>query len=378
MKKAANYIKNNNTHIIEIWEERVKSEIRASNNTHSLALRNQLPHVLEDISEIMDRYDDFEEVKKNENYKEILDNSLDHGRHRATTADYTVAEILKEYVTFHQVLTDTLRENNSYSVETGIILKYTIETAMINSASSFSNSINEMKEKLVGTLAHDIRNPISAAYMALELLDLEEDPDRLNKVKKMATKSLDHSINLIEGLLDAISVEAGEGITLNFEQLNLMEDIEWVVQEAGMIFPNNIKLSSNSSEINGIFDGTAIRRILENLVTNAVKYGDKKNPITVSVENEKSEVKISVHNSGKPIPREKHEEIFKYLHTEKSHNGGGLRSWGMGLSLVKTVTEAHGGRVEVKSNKVEGTEFTISLEKYANDPGKVKSRVNYQ
>ena len=377
MKSAAEFIKKNNSQIIEKWEARVRAEIKGSKDTRSLVLRNQLPHVLDDISEIMDRYDDFEEVKTNESYIEIIENSLDHGRHRATTANYTVAGVLKEYMIFHQVLTDELRENDAYNIETGIILKYTIETAMVNSASSFSESINEMKEKLVGTLAHDIRNPISAAYLALDILDPEEKPERIRKVKNMAVNSLDYSIRLIEGLLDAISVEAGEGVTLNFENQDILEDIEWVTKEAKMIFPNDIKMDCNVSEINGVFDGTAIRRVLENLVTNAVKYGDKINPVEIIVRDHEETLNISVCNTGNPIPKEKHEEIFKYLHSEKTSKSGGLKSWGMGLSLVKTVTNAHGGKVCVNSNEKDGTEFKITLDKYKNKPGKVRSHLNY-
>ena len=194
----------------------------------------------------------------------------------------------------------------------------------------------------------------------------------------MATSSLNYSLKLIEGLLDAISVEAGEGITLNFEKANIYKDIEWVIEEAKMIFTPEIILTSNSSSIIGVFDGTAIRRMLENLVTNAVKYGDQTHPIQVNVHEFENSFNLTVHNKGIPIPEEKQAEIFNYLEQSKSYNGDGIRSWGIGLSLVKAVTEAHGGEVELTSTKKQGTTFKIKIEKYKNKPGKVKSLITYK
>ena len=378
MQKAARLLKENNKEIIKKWEEKVNSEIEVSQKTSSLALRNQLPHILEDIAEIMERHNDFEPAKNDEEYKKIIKNSLDHGRHRATTTNYTVAEILKEYFVLYRVLTDNLREANVYDESTSSILKYTLEMAMIKSASSFTSAINDMKEKLVGTLAHDIRNPISYAFLALDLLDPEDSPETIEETKKMATSSLNYSLKLIEGLLDAISVEAGEGITLNFEKANIYKDIEWVIEEAKMIFTPEIILTSNSSSIIGVFDGTAIRRMLENLVTNAVKYGDQTHPIQVNVHEFENSFNLTVHNKGIPIPEEKQAEIFNYLEQSKSYNGDGIRSWGIGLSLVKAVTEAHGGEVELTSTKKQGTTFKIKIEKYKNNPGKVKSLITYK
>lgn len=378
MNLAAKCLRDNNDLIIRAWEKRVQSEISASKDTPSLILRNQLPHVLEDISEIMDKYADFEDIRCNEQFLEIIDNSLDHGRHRATTANYTVSGILKEYLVFHQVLTDVLKQHKVYSEETGIILMFTIETAMINSAEGFNTSLNEMKEKLVGTLAHDIRNPISAAYLALNMIDSGAEPERLRKVKKMAVKSLDHSIKLIEGLLDAIKVEAGEGITMNFSTVNIIEDVKWVVNEASMIFPNKITLNASTPKVMGVFDGTAIRRVLENLVTNAVKYGEVDSEIFIDVEDTSQHVFITVKNFGTPISEEKQMKIFEFLQSEPADKSKGLKSWGMGLSLVKIVTEAHGGMVEVTSKEGDGTAFKITLGKFDNEPGKVKSQINYE
>ncbi|WP_373055691.1 sensor histidine kinase [Zunongwangia sp. H14] len=377
MKRAAKIIRTHSDKIMNIWEKTVKEEVEASRSSTNLALRNQLPHVLEDVAEIMDRYDEFEQIKNNERYEEIISNSIDHGRHRASSSKYTVKQILHEYIVFHMTLTDVLRQHDAYTAEVGILLKYTLETAMLNSAASFTDALQEMRSKLVGTLAHDMRNPVSAAYLAIEMMDHAEGKDKLQKLQKLSLRSLKKALELMEGLLDAITVKAGEGITFNFTEADLMQDIDWVYSEASEIYSNAIFMETNTKELKGVFDGTAIRRILENLVSNAVKHGGKNSPVTIKVEELSEKIKLSVHNMGNPIPVEKQKNIFEFLNTTKDNEAGRLKSWGMGLTLIKAVAEAHGGTVEVESSEIKGTTFTIVLDKNKNSPGKVNSKLNF-
>lgn len=376
MKKAVLYIKENNEKIINTWEQKVIQEIEASRSTKSLVLRNQLPHVLEDIAEILDRYKDFEHVQKDEKFEEIISNSIDHGRHRASSSHYSIRQILQEYMIFHRTLTDLLREANAYTSEVGSLLMYTIETAMINSADSFTSSLQEMREKLVGTLAHDLRNPISAAYLAIDMMEYDNGPERFKRIKRLVKRSMNNSLKLIEGLLDAISVKAGQGITMQFKETDLLKDINWVYQEASEIYPNPIRLISEQKKVLGVFDGTAIRRVLENLVSNGVKYGAENSPITITVLDKDKEVIIRVHNEGFPIPKQRQNEIFSFLKTKQEGNRKNMKSWGMGLYLVKLVVEAHGGDVKFTSSKKSGTTFEMKMGKQRNKTGISKARVD--
>ncbi|PTX42510.1 histidine kinase [Christiangramia gaetbulicola] len=377
MKFASEILKRNSSQIMENWESLVKEEIPASNISSDLALRNQLPNVLEDIADIIDRYDEFSEIEKNKKYEAIIKNSFDHGRHRATTSHYTLQQILREYVIFHKVLTETLIKNKVYTKRIGNTLKYTLETAMLTSATSFSDSLQEMREKLVGTLAHDIRNPISAAYFALDVINFNDDKERIESLRAMGLRSLKKSLDLLEGLLDAISVKAGEGITLNFAEIDIVREIRWVFKEASEIYNNQIIFECNEEEIIGIFDGTAIRRVIENLVANAVKYGSRNSEIKMILENFEEEVVIKIHNFGKPIDKSSQSEIFDFLNRGTRSENTDMEGWGMGLTLVKSVALAHGGMVSLESNKEDGTTFSISLKKNFNQPGKVRTELNY-
>ena len=377
MTAASQLITDKSSEIMDLWASRVKKNIPAANESSELALRNQLPNVLEDLADIMDRYDGKSDVDEYESYQEIIENSLEHGRHRATSSHYTIKQILEEYIIFHRVLTELLIEKDVYTKEVGIVLKYSIETAMFNSATSFSDSIQEMREKLIGTLAHDIRNPISSAYFAVDIIRHNDDKDRLDNLKKMGLRSLNKAVELLEGLLDAIAVKAGEGISMNFEEIDILKEIRWVYNEAEEIYTNDFVFDSSVDEIKGVFDGTAIRRVIENLVTNAVKYGSRDTPITIRIEEDQDDVLIEVQNFGNPIAKQDQNDIFKFLNRGHENQNSTLDSWGMGLTLVKTVAQAHGGKVEVVSNEIEGTTFSIHLKKQANKPGKIRTELNY-
>ena len=377
MPAASEILKIHSSEIMNNWESRVREEIPASLISRDRALRKQLPYVLNDIAEIIDEYDDHLALENHKKYKKIIKKSFEYGKHRAVSSHYTLKQILKEYVIFHKVLTETLIENDVYSREVGITLKYTLETAMLTSASSYSDSLQEMREKLVGSLAHDIRNPISAAYFALDIINANDDSHRINKLKRMGLRSLKKSLELVDGLLDAISVKAGEGLTLNFSQVDIVKEMRWVYKEAAEIYNNEIEFESDEHEIVGVFDGTAIRRVVENLVTNAVKHGKRNSKIRMALENKKEEVVIKVHNIGDPIDESSQSKIFGFLNRGNNSTNTDLEGWGMGLTLVKSVAYAHGGKVNLESTKEKGTTFSISLKKRYNRPGKLRTQLDF-
>jgi signal transduction histidine kinase len=378
MEKAVKVLRTHKDVILEIWLNKVQKEVEAASKNNKLALRDHLPHLLDDILNIMQRYKDFDVLRQETTYREIFENSIEHGRHRATSSGYTVEQILREYILFHHAITDLLIEEEAYNDEVGVVLKFSIENAMLYSGGAFSESLQEMRQKLLAIVAHDIRNPISAAYLAVDFLKYDEGKERFEKLRKLAHSSLKRSMELVEGLLDSITVEAGEGITLDFTEANLAENIRSLHAEAAEIYSNDIVLECDKQEINGIFDPTMIRRVLENFISNAVKYGNRDTPVTVTVMDSEEHLEIGVHNYGEEIPQEKQEEIFQFLKTAQGSTGNsGLKSRGMGLSLVKAVARAHGGDVKLESSREKGTTFSITVHKFSHKPGKVKAPINY-
>ena len=101
-----------------------------------------------------------------------------------------------------------------------------------------------------------------------------------------------------------------------------------------------------------------MKRMLENLIGNAQKYGDPATPITVRAYCEKERMILSVHNEGQSIPSEQMDRLFQpYQRIE----GTNVKGWGLGLPYVQSVAESHGGTVVIDSGPGRGTTFTVSV-----------------
>lgn len=326
----------------------------------------------------MERYDKIDWNLEDPRISLIETNSIEHGRHRASSGSFTADEILHEYMIFHNVAIKVLNLNGITDHNIHHILKCCIDKSMLKSLEAFTKSIQEMQSKLVATLAHDIRNPLSAARLGIEMLNMENsDQDRALRVKKMTMGSVNKALQMLEGLLDSITVKAGEGMMLTFNEMNLYEDIKTIHQEASEIYTEEIILNCESDNLNGVYDPVAVRRMLENLITNAIKYGASGAPITMSVQKDgEDHLILSVHNHGNPIPETKQKEIFDFLRFGKQNSDRKLKSWGIGLTLVKMVAEAHGGNICLRSTVTEGTEFIIRISNKANQPGKIRTKLN--
>lgn len=378
MRKAAGVIRDYKANILDQWEQEVNTEIHASKATTTLVLRNILPRILDSLADILELHEGKEDLTARKNYEEVINESIGHGRHRATSEHYTSKRIIREYIVLHRVLIYLLREKKAYNTDVGVVVSFTLETSVAYSIDSFTHSLEDMRMKLTGTLAHDIRNPLSAAYLGIDVLNYKDGEERFYKVKDMVKKNLRRSLDLLEGFMDAITVNSGEGISLTFAESNIVEDIKLVCWEASETYPNPINMECGGEEIMGIFDATAIRRLLENLMTNAVKYGSKDSPITVNIKEEGEEVYLSVHNHGSYISPEQRDKIFQFLNRSHNNTEEGLKSWGIGLTFVKMAAEAHGGYVDLQSDQEKHeTSFIVLLRKYANPPGKKRVKLNY-
>jgi len=378
MKRITKILQENHQNIIDAWEQEVLQYVKAAKNANKIALHDHIPNILDDIIDIIERHDHIDWNIQDFKIAKIEENSLEHGRHRATSANFTADQILHEYMIFHNKIIEVFKDHNITDTAVFHLLKCCIDKSMLKSVEAFTKSIQEMQNKLIGTLAHDIRNPLAAARLGIEMLDIKAGPERVARMRKMSMNSVDKALSMVEGLLDSISVQAGEGMMLNFSEMNLYTDIKTIHQEACEVYSEKIILECNDEELNGVFDATAIRRLLENLLTNAVKYGDSDKPITLKVaKKDDRHLILKVHNFGPPIPKEKQQEIFNFLDHTKETNKKELQSWGIGLTLVKMVAEAHGGKVMLKSSEGFGTEFSVRISRVINEPGKQRTKLNF-
>lgn len=220
----------------------------------------------------------------------------------------------------------------------------------------------ELRERFVSALSHDLRTPLAVVTMcALILKRKNEDTDTIMEMADRITTSVARADRMIRDLLDASRIKAGLGIPLSIQECVLDECVKYVISDLEELYGARFKVENSTGAIHGFWDNMGIHRILENLVSNAVKYGTPYSTIIVKLSATPDTVEIQVHNEGVPISAEEQLDLFNHYSRSKSAEGSGLTGWGIGLALVKGLTEAHHGSVSVYSTEKDGTTFTINM-----------------
>jgi PAS domain S-box-containing protein len=219
----------------------------------------------------------------------------------------------------------------------------------------------ELRERFVATLAHDLRNPLAAARMSAGLaLRYPERPEAREKQLAKIVHSLLRADQMIENLLDANRIRAGERLPLEVAECDFRSIVQDVCEEQFMIYGDRFVIESPNTVL-GYWSCNGIRRIMENLISNAAKYGTPNTPVTTRIELKNDRVLVSVHNQGPPIPEDEQKTIFEPFHRASGVEVKGKPGWGLGLTLVRGLADAHGGRVSLQSTPAEGTTFTVDL-----------------
>jgi signal transduction histidine kinase len=222
----------------------------------------------------------------------------------------------------------------------------------------------ELREQFVATLTHDLRTPLTAAKIGAQFI--LRRPDKIEKNQQLAIKiirSIDRMDQMVKDLLDASRIRAGESLALTMNECDLREVALMTLRELGAAYGDRFILETERETIAGYWNEDGLRRVIENLASNAVKYGFPQQLITVSLKQNAKTVQIIVHNFGNPIPKDDQERLFEPFQRSHSIQSNSKKGWGLGLTLVRGVVEAHGGHVNVTSDEREGTNFIVTLPK---------------
>jgi signal transduction histidine kinase len=160
---------------------------------------------------------------------------------------------------------------------------------------------------------------------------------------------------MIQTLLDAAMLKNRMKLKLQMSQFQLMALVEEVCADIPLTGP---PVEVVGEPVEGWWCRTTMKRVLENLMDNARKYGDATRPITVRVTRYDARVNLSVHNEGEPIPEPDLKTLFDAFRRLEDVK---VRGWGLGLPFVQNAVECHGGDVVVDSARETGTTFTVSM-----------------
>ena len=220
------------------------------------------------------------------------------------------------------------------------------------------------RERLLTSITHDLRTPITASALAAQLLveRVAGQPALLKNVRRVIT-NMDRADRMIGDLLDASRVESGEKMPVEQLPCDLSALVQNTLGELAEVHGPRVTWVAPPQRCEAHCDAGAMRRVVENLVSNAVKYGKAEGRVTVRLKQTDGHIVLTVHNWGTPIPTDEQLLLFELFRRSTSAREGHQRGWGIGLGLVRGLIEAHDGEVSVQSDETNGTTFTVRMPK---------------
>ncbi len=238
---------------------------------------------------------------------------------------------------------------------------YFMQLIEISEKNTEIESASEFKSQMLGMVAHDLRNPISAVEslaMIMEMDEIDEDTqDNLNMIKASCVKAR----TIIEDLLQAARTEhTAEFATQKTELNKLLKDTirSWKVQKG---VKNNIDLVSTISPAYAYINHEKFHRVLDNLIVNALKFSPEKSKVEILLNKRDTNMVIEIKDRGMGIPKEMIPYIFDRFSKAGRPGLKGEKSTGLGLSIVKQIVEKHKGTIAAHSEEGKGSTFIIEL-----------------
>ncbi|KQT13524.1 hybrid sensor histidine kinase/response regulator [Ramlibacter sp. Leaf400] len=227
------------------------------------------------------------------------------------------------------------------------------------------------KDEFLATLAHELRNPLAPIKYAMALLRRADDPGQLARARDVVDRQVSQMARLIDDLLDLSRVNRGL-IRLQLEPLRVADLVREAVEVARPALDegrHELQVLPPPEQVFVHADATRLVQVLGNLLGNAAKYTPDGGRIVVSARAEGGEALIEVADNGVGIPPADQGRLFQMftqLEHTASRSRGGL---GIGLSLVRTLVQMHGGTVSLRSEGLgRGSTFTVRLPRMGGVP----------
>ena len=226
-------------------------------------------------------------------------------------------------------------------------------------------AVAKLKSDFVSNVSHELRTPLALIRLYAETLELGRinTQEKKEQYYRIIRKESERLTALINNILDFSRIEAGrkeyEFLETDIGELvrNTLDSYRYQVEQQG--FELEEQIESNLPQV--WVDREAIARALVNLVNNALKYSNHEKFLGVKLYKDKSLVKLEVVDHGIGIERRDQTKIFEKFYRAGDPLVHNTKGSGLGLSLVRHISEAHGGDIEVESTPGRGSKFTLSL-----------------
>lgn len=227
-------------------------------------------------------------------------------------------------------------------------------------------NLDKLREDLASMIYHDLRSPLANVVSGLDVLEMMLPPDSdptIQSVLDIAMRSTERVQRLANSLLDTSRLEAGErlGSPDAVPVSDLMQAAMEATQPGAEAKEVALEVSVAKDLPKVMADAEMIKRVLINLIENAIKYSKEGQKVAVSAKRKGEEVEFWVQDEGRGIPKSEHERIFEKFTRVQSGATGSTKGLGLGLAYCKLAVEGHGGKIWVESETGHGARFVFTL-----------------
>ncbi len=328
------------------FKEAKKYLLTALNLAQGGESKTNLLYVYKNFGELYEAKENFK--KANEYYKKCseLESTIRH-------ENFTSAENeFKKELTYR---------NEKYNLELNKLYE-----SELQEITKILQTKEKQRSDFVGNIVHDLKNPVGNIKQLIEYLinggELSEEDK--NDFMKLIQESADTSLALITKLLDNTAIAQAQTIIPKSVSYDIVEEINDVIKFYTIQTINKtltIKLKYDLEETKIFLDKEILRHILDNLISNAIKFSPKGKSIFINLSKENNFLKIEVKDEGPGFSTEDKEKLFKQYSKLSARPTAGEHSSGLGLSIVKKLIDALHGTIDCESEKGKGANMIIRI-----------------
>jgi signal transduction histidine kinase len=369
------FIKNHREDILAEWESFARTVSPAGGTMDVAALRDHADEMLTviatDLRTAQNAHQQSEKSKGHALAGDPLTTAAEeHGAARAESG-FTIEEMVAEYRALRasvlSLWTRATGELKREHIDDLIRFNEAIDQSLAESVIEFNESVQEAREMFLAILGHDLRTPLGAIYTSAKFMvetgELREP--HLSLTQRIVT-SATRSVAMVGELLDFTRSRLGGGIPVVRGELDLGRLLREAVDEVSAAHPQNDFRVDTRKQQRGEWDEARLSQALINLLGNAGEHAPPGTGISVGLDGEGDDVAITIHNMGAPIPADRLDGLFNPMKKRgEGSPSGSTGNLGLGLYIAERIVHAHGGRIDVASAEVEGTTFTVHLQRRA-------------
>ncbi|MEZ5720420.1 MAG: HAMP domain-containing sensor histidine kinase [Paracoccaceae bacterium] len=235
----------------------------------------------------------------------------------------------------------------------------------------------EIKSQFLSTVSHELRTPLTSIKASLDLLNtgvLGDVPDNLRPALKIAAKNGQRLADLIDDLLDLQKIEAGE-MVFHFEEIHVGDLVKEAIESTksyGERLGIHVTMVVPAEDVRIHGDQSRLIQVMNNLLSNALKFSHEGGTVQVRVEPRGERVRICVQDEGVGIPENSHDKVFGKFSQVDSSDIRKVGGTGLGMNITKQIVERHDGRVDYESELGRGSTFYVEFDRI---PAAAKSEV---